>query len=288
MDPLIAQSLVCYALQHNVRELEVDLTSYLIHPSKWVWPKSFYNSQLLTQLTLTNRHSSTYPNDIMPLPKFLGLPALNSLSLTGFIMNEDNFDPSIFSSCPNLETLNLAFTRTFHGHGLHDLKALRIHALNLKKLFFGALYDKKLLQDRCKLEIHAPKLTTFKCSGPFRIVCSTERLTCLDDVSFIMSFFSRIQERDLPYVMDTFKVFDQAKSLTLSVHIIEDLSKFPALLDGYGPLFTNIKCLKLKSNGDMRRELNSFNGYCGAAICRKTLFLPLSRIDLRADLIAAF
>ncbi|OMO62872.1 hypothetical protein COLO4_32850 [Corchorus olitorius] len=135
---------------------------------------------------------------------------------------------------------------------LKSLDLTGIHALNLKKLVISELEERQLFLHRCKLEIHAPKLTTFEYFGQFRIVCSTERLTSLDDVCFdIVSnyFCHEINKEEFPYVMNTLKELDHVKSLTLSIQIIEVLSEFPELLDDYQLSFANLKHLKLNVPG---------------------------------------
>ncbi|OMO59182.1 hypothetical protein COLO4_34293 [Corchorus olitorius] len=124
-------------------------------------------------------------------------------------------------------------------------------------------------RDRCKLEIHAPKLTTFEYFGQFHMVYSTETLTSLDYVCFNLfldcfefpeedfpNLMNAFNEEGFPYLMNTFKVFNHAKALTLSMLTIQVLSKFPALLDQdeYQLSFANLKYLKLKVGHTMRYD----------------------------------
>ncbi|OMP12131.1 hypothetical protein COLO4_03453 [Corchorus olitorius] len=173
------------------------------------------------------------------------MPALRSLHLIGFVMTEDNFDPRIFSSCPNLETLHL-YPLEFAG-----LKTLRIQALKLKKFcFISPTRDQPAfhIEDRCKLEIHAPSLTTLDCSGYGHIVQATESFASIDDVSLDIQKLGR---EDFSYLINTSKNICHARSLTLSSNIIEVLSMFPALLDENQLKFANLKYLKLILQGGM-------------------------------------
>ncbi|OMO89941.1 hypothetical protein CCACVL1_07561 [Corchorus capsularis] len=221
MDPLVIHYLISYSVRHNVQNLQVCNSSTYLFPLHWVWLPNIYSSQSksFTALTLIKYHCYCFRNSIHFSKKFLAFPALKSLDLTGFFLEDFKSDPNIFSSYPNLEILKLSNLQLDLGP-----ETFRIHALNLKKLVISVLDEGRDFQDRCKLEIHAPKLTTFNYFGQFRIVCSTERLTSLDDVCFDVysnHYHYEINKEEFPYVMNTLKEFDHVKSLTLSIETIE-------------------------------------------------------------------
>ncbi|OMP12132.1 hypothetical protein COLO4_03452 [Corchorus olitorius] len=246
MIPGVVQCLLCHVVQHNVRELEIRIFSdHIAASDNWVWPGSFYNCQSLTDLTLESFNSRYDHCNSIQLPKYLGMPALRSLHLIRFVMTEDNFDPRIFSSCPNLETLHL------YPCEIAGLKILRIQALNLKKFCFMSPTRGQPachIEDRCKLEIHAPLLTTLDFRGYGRIVQATESFASIDDVSLDME---ELGKNDFSYLINTFKDIRHARSLTLSSNIVEVLSMFTALLDEYQLKFPNLEYLKLILQGHL-------------------------------------
>ncbi|XWS65567.1 hypothetical protein CRYUN_Cryun05aG0124800 [Craigia yunnanensis] len=234
----LVEGLICYAVEQNVQQLSVH--SYSNSP--FLLPENFFTCQSLTALDF---QSYVYADHYIILPKFLALPALKSLRLGGFSMTGPNFDPRLFSGCPNLE--NLELFEIFVG----EHKNLCVKALNLKYLelsFLEASFVHGVRGEiyRCKVVIDAPKLTTFKYHGYAPIVCSTDNLPSLDDVYFYIYHSEHKEEEYALQLINTCKEFRHAKSLTLSSSTVEVLAMFPSLLDENRLPFANLKYLKIK------------------------------------------
>ncbi|EOY20083.1 F-box/RNI-like superfamily protein [Theobroma cacao] len=226
----VLAGLMCYAVKHNVQHL-----TFQLHRGgggrPFLLPQSLYTCQSLTSLELKG-------NDWMAvkLPTLLACPALKSLHLSHFSMAGPNFEPTAFSGCPNLQTLQL-FDIWIGSENLC------INAVNLRSLLLSFV-----LHGEGKVEICAPRLTTFKYSGIPPIVCLKENLAFLDDVYFDIKAYSlkRNEEESVIRLINTFKEFRQAKSLTLSTSTVKILAKFPSLLDQNRLPFANLKHLKIK------------------------------------------
>ncbi|KAK6228732.1 hypothetical protein SCA6_001072 [Theobroma cacao] len=197
----------------------------------------FLNNSTILKICMDSK-ASYESNDWMAvkLPTLLACPALKSLHLSHFSMAGPNFEPTAFSGCPNLQTLQL-FDIWIGSENLC------INAVNLRSLLLSFV-----LHGEGKVEICAPRLTTFKYSGIPPIVSSKENLAFLDDVSFDIKAYSlkRNEEESVIRLINTFKEFRQAKSLTLSTSTVKILAKFPSLLDQNRLPFANLKHLKIK------------------------------------------
>ncbi|XP_007011264.2 PREDICTED: F-box/LRR-repeat protein At3g26922 [Theobroma cacao] len=225
----VLAGLICYAVKHNVQHLTFQLNFRGGLP--FSLPQSLYTCQSLTSLELKR-------NDWMAieLPTLLACRALKSLHLSHFSMAGPNFEPTAFSGCPNLETLQLFDI-------VPESENLCINADKLRSLVlsFALLIDGKV-------EIYAPRLTTFKYSGILPMVCLTDNLASVDDVYFDIRTprFIHNEEEYVIRLINTFKEFPHAKSLTLSTSTIKVLSKFPSLVVQNRLPFANLKHLNIK------------------------------------------
>eukprot|EP00258_Populus_trichocarpa_P032451 XP_024448470.1 uncharacterized protein LOC112325738 [Populus trichocarpa] len=119
----------------------------------------------------------------------------------------------------------------------------------------------------CKVMLFAPKLTSFKFYGNTPLFWSEVNLTSLDDVNVVLQryqhshnypfyvvedeYISEEDETEQGLGLNLIKMLHQfcsAKSLTLSMNIIEILSEVPAALDKHPSPFSNLKYLKLKTD----------------------------------------
>ncbi|XP_017984697.1 PREDICTED: F-box/LRR-repeat protein At3g26922 isoform X2 [Theobroma cacao] len=219
----LVDGLICYAVKHNVQQLTVHLLS----DCPYLFPESFWTCRSLTSLELKG-------TDWMPmkLPTLLACPALKSLRLSQFSAAGPNFEPTAFSGCPNLENLKL-FDILAVGS-----KGLCIDADNLRSLVlsFASLGDGKV-------EIYAPRLTTFKYSGTPPIVCLTDHPDSVDDVYFDLKTPPRFKRSEKEYglrLINILNEFRHAKSLTLSLSV-EVLTKCCSLRDQDLRPFANLK-----------------------------------------------
>ncbi|KAK6228740.1 hypothetical protein SCA6_001080 [Theobroma cacao] len=225
----LVDGLICYAVKHNVQQL----TFHSCSDCQYLLPESFWTCQSLTSLEL--KGSDWMP---MKLPTLLACPALKSLHLSHFFAAGPNFQPTAFSGCPNLETMQLFDILAVGSEGL-CIDALKLTSLVLS---FASLRHSKV-------EIYVPQLTTFKYSGIPPIVCLTDHLASVDDVYFDMKTpgFKRNEEESVLLLIKTFNEFRHAKSLTLSSSTVQVLTKFQSLLDQNLLPFANLKHLKIKA-----------------------------------------
>ncbi|CAK7351807.1 unnamed protein product [Dovyalis caffra] len=209
------ESLIYYAIKHNVEDIYINASC----DSLIVLPRCFFNCESLRSLKF-------YVHDYgLALPESLGLPSLKTLHLGGV----RNCDGKIFTSCPNLEDLMI------------------------KDICLA-------LMGQCKVIIYAPKLTNFKFDGKDPLVWSEVNLSSLDDVNvdlqkdldlYFVDDDEFEQERNLK-ILNLIKMlneFHNTRSLTLSMNTIEALSKVPAALNEHTSPFTNLKYLKLETDG---------------------------------------
>ncbi|XP_017984422.1 PREDICTED: F-box/LRR-repeat protein At3g26922 [Theobroma cacao] len=224
----LVDGLICYAVKHNVQQLTFHSRS----DCQYILPESFWTCQSLTSLEL--KGSDWMP---MKLPTLLACPALKSLHLSHFSTGGPNFEPTAFSCCPNLETLQLFDILTVGSEGL-CIDADNLRSLVLSFAFLG----------EGKVEIYAPRLTTFKYSGTPPIVCLTDNLASVDYVYFDIKTpkFRHNEEEYVLRLINTLNGFRHAKSLTLSSSTVQVLTKVPSLLDQNGLPFANLKHLKIK------------------------------------------
>ncbi|EOY20076.1 F-box/RNI-like superfamily protein [Theobroma cacao] len=223
----VLAGLICYAVKHNVQHV----TFQLIGGCSFLMPKSLYTCHSLTSLGLKG-------NVWMPIkpPTLLACPALKYLRLSRISTAGPNFEPTAFSGCPNLETLELLDIRP-------GSKNLCINAVNLRSLVLSFALDFD-----CKVEIYAPRLTTFKDSGYVPMMCLRENLAFLDDVYFDIkaSIFILNEEEHVIRLINAFNEFRHAKSLTLSTSTVKVLTKFPSMVDRNLLPFANLKHLNIK------------------------------------------
>ncbi|EOY20084.1 F-box/RNI-like superfamily protein [Theobroma cacao] len=225
----LVDGLLCYAVKHNVQQLTFHSRS----DCQYLFPESFWTCQSLTSLEL--KGSDWMP---MKLPTLLACPALKSLHLSHFSTAGPNFEPTAFSGCLNLETLQLFDILAVGSEGL-CIDALKLTSLVLSFAFLGD----------GKVEIYAPRLTTFKYSGTPPIVCLTDHLASVDNVYFDIKTPPRFRHSEGEYVLrsiNTLSEFRHAKSLTLSSSTVQVLTKFPSLLDQNPLSFANLKHMKIK------------------------------------------
>ncbi|XP_034907618.1 F-box/LRR-repeat protein At3g26922 [Populus alba] len=242
----LVESLIYYAVKHHAEEICIDTACRDV---PIVLPRCFFNCESLRSLKLRIDGG-------IALPKSLGLPSLKTLHLGG----AQNFDGKIFSSCPNLENLKI------EDICLNTIENFNIHALNLKSLeILNWRYSR--IKTGCKVMLFAPKLTSFKFDGNTPLFWSEVNLTSLDDVNVVLQryyyrhdyqfyvdedeYISGEDETKQGFCLDLLKMLHQfcsAKSLTLSMNIIEVLSKVPAALNKHPSPFSNLKYLKLKTD----------------------------------------
>ncbi|KAL9383457.1 hypothetical protein Peur_023780 [Populus x canadensis] len=242
----LVESLIYYAVKHHVEEISVN-TAHWDMPI--VLPRCFFDCESLRSLKLK-------VDGGIVLPKSLGLQSLKTLHLGG----ARNFDGKIFSSCPNLENLKI------EDIYLNTIENFNIHALNLKSLEILNWRYSRIMRG-CKVMLFAPKLTSFKFDGNTPLFWSEVNLTSLDDVNVVLQryhhsnnypfyvvedeYISEEDETEQGLGLNLIKMLHQfcsAKSLTLSMNIIEILSEVPAALDKHPSSLSNLKYLKLKTD----------------------------------------
>ncbi|XP_011044572.1 PREDICTED: F-box/LRR-repeat protein At3g26922-like [Populus euphratica] len=242
----VVESLIYYAVKHHVEEISINTVHWDV---PIVLPRCFFDCESLRSLKLK-------VDGGLALPKSLGLQSLKTLHLGG----AQNFDGKIFSSCPNLENL------TIEDICLNVIENFNIHALSLKSLeILNWRYNR--IKQGCKVMLVAPKLTSFKFDGNTPLFWSEVNLTSLDDVNVVLQryyynhyypfyvvedeYISEEEETEQGLGLNLIKMLHQfcsAKSLTLSMNIIEVLSKIPAALNKHPSPFSNLKYLKLKTD----------------------------------------
>ncbi|XP_050221873.1 putative F-box/LRR-repeat protein At5g02930 isoform X2 [Mercurialis annua] len=229
---------ICYAINHQVQHLTIELNC----PASPVeFPNCFYSCTSLTTLKL-----DAYDFGLM-LPKTLGLSSLKNLHLVSFRI--EDFDGSIFSSCPNLKTLKLEDV-WFEG-----MEGFCVCALNLKSFEF-VQPEEPDIYGPCEFVIVAPKLRKFKFYGYPPFVCSSENLSSLDQLEIDLpssveldcTYYTDELKQELALeVLQMLDAFHMAKSITLSMNVLQVLSYISSSLNQHPSEFLNLEYLKFES-----------------------------------------
>ncbi|XP_050231943.1 putative FBD-associated F-box protein At5g56440 isoform X2 [Mercurialis annua] len=219
----VIQSWICYAVNHQVQHLTIDIR-YLKIP--------LHLPHCLTRCTsLTTLELCCSPRSIK-LPKTFELPSLKHLILDELEL--EFFDGSIFSSCPNLETLKLAGLFS----GVFD-----VSALNLKHFDFINT-DRQVPFSNLEFVILAPKLMKFSYFGYPPGVLSFKNLSSLDQIEIDLPSIDDLAPVDALKQMFALKAlrmlnaFHIAKAITLSPNVIQ---------------LSNLKHLKLWSSKSSKK-----------------------------------
>ncbi|XP_055961954.1 uncharacterized protein LOC130014762 [Mercurialis annua] len=158
------------------------------------------------------------------------------------------------SSLRNLETLKLV--GLFSG-------SFSVCALNLKT--FDILnMEKRVPYSDCEFVIVAPKLIKFKFDGYPPKLFSPKNLSSLDQIEIDMpsnrelNLFTNKDMKKKEYalkVLQMLNAFPIAKTITLSMNVIQALSYAPALLSEHPSQISNLKYLKVKSSKSTKKVM---------------------------------
>ncbi|XP_050231945.1 F-box/FBD/LRR-repeat protein At5g56420-like [Mercurialis annua] len=235
----VVESWLYYAVNHQVQRLTINPYCPKI-PIEF--PKCFYGCTSLTTLKLNS--VDHFEEASILLPKTLELPSLKKLHLINF----SDFDGTVFSSIPNLETLIL---ENIYFDGIQN--NFSVSAPNLKNFCFLNHPD-DFFDFQCEFVIVAPKLRKFKFVGDAALVSSTKNLCSLDQIEIdLCCGLDRVYSKDNQQkfareVLQMFNAFHIAKNVTLSMRVIEVLSLIPSLLNEHPSQYPNLKSLKVKTN----------------------------------------
>ncbi|XP_020209560.1 uncharacterized protein LOC109794526 [Cajanus cajan] len=233
IDPRVFDSVIEYAVLHNVRNLKLDVFSPIVTFESL---SLIFCSQSLTSLKLCIRRTSS---PVVVLPKSFDLPALKSLRLNcvGFAAS-GNECAEPFSNCRVLNTLVL---KCFSLHD--DARVLWISNSSLSSLKISHLLQKQVWEVR----LSTPKLSSFTIKG---FACDQLSTTC--NLSFLeeVNIFHRYlwETSSISTLLKWLKVLANVKILTLTSVII--LMILPELSNMYSrtpqpPCFVRLELLKV-------------------------------------------
>ncbi|XP_076943380.1 F-box/LRR-repeat protein At3g26922-like [Bidens hawaiensis] len=240
--PSVVKSVVNYAFQHNVTELNMTW----IARAFFRVPECLFSSHTLKHLTLAVSKHFIDQHEASCLPNLVwDFPALETVFMSNLHFGrkgEESLD--FFSKCLNLRDL------TLHKCCMFDLKIFNICVPELSNL---TITDFMLYPDAFK--VVAPKLKNLtaavKCS--FMIESpqlSSEGLDSLEKVNLSLSMpyykpLPYFQERFVPVLLNLFPKLRSTKFLVVSLDIIETLSLCLDQLSHEPCPFDNLKCLKI-------------------------------------------
>ncbi|XP_050231932.1 F-box/FBD/LRR-repeat protein At5g56420-like [Mercurialis annua] len=232
------ESWIYYAVKHQVQHLIIEAYCPNLPPR---FPHCFFGCTSLTTLKLV-----TCDYESMTLPRTLDLPSLKNLHLVRF----KDFDGSIFSSCPNLETLKL------EKLWMDRIRKFSVCAQNLKSLDILSMAE-LMFYPNCEFIIMAPKLVDIKFVGHPPLLYSTKNICSLDQIDVdlpsheLLDRLYRTDEQKQKFALDVLQMlnaFHIAKTITLSANVIQVLSYIRCSLNEHPLPFPNLKFLKLKSS----------------------------------------
>ncbi|XP_009777743.1 F-box/FBD/LRR-repeat protein At5g53840-like [Nicotiana tabacum] len=214
-----SEECMTYAADHRVKNL---IISAFTTENPVFIPTCLLSSQFLEFLELNCAIRYT-----ITLPKSWTFTNLKVLKLKNFVFSDDNFDDGkIFSGCPKLESVILCKC-AIKGRG--ELKELEMKCLELKKL--EILYWRSPLScyDIHRINVIAPKLSSFVFKGHVAKVCFKEDLGCLDRVCIDLRYpkWNSAEDRKRwtgECFMTMFGQFCSARFLSLSIDTVEALS----------------------------------------------------------------
>lgn len=255
------KSILCYAVCHKVREIEISPRS----STPVEFSQCLYNSDPLEKLKLVDLVSGS--NSVV-LSKTMGFQALKELRLHGFSFYREDSCEEVFPRCPVLEFLGLVNCRL----GSNDTK---ISAPRLKKteILYPPPYKRSKSPKYYKVLVSAPMLSYFKFEGPEPMDCLMDANTIsLEEVEIdIQANLSEIDEFKehcrKEYYTDTdiadsmliakewriktlvamLREFRNAKIVTISLKTLEVLSDIPSLIEGEASPFSNLKNIRVKT-----------------------------------------
>ncbi|XP_070033854.1 F-box/LRR-repeat protein 25-like isoform X2 [Nicotiana tabacum] len=206
-----------YAADHRVKNLIIS--AFTTNNPVFI-PTCLLSSQFLEVLEL----NCAIRNSIA-LPKSWTFANLKYLKLKNFVFSDDNFDDGkIFSGCPKLESVILCKC-AIRGKG--KLKELEMKCLELKNL--EILYWRSPLScyEIHRINVIAPKLSSFVFKGHVAKVCFKEDLGCLDRVCIDLRYpkWNSAEDRKRwtgECFMTMLGQFCSARFLSLSIDTIED------------------------------------------------------------------
>ncbi|AES68933.2 F-box/RNI/FBD-like domain protein [Medicago truncatula] len=208
VDPKILESMVNYAISHNVQLLRISVSCDIQQLQS-----SLFSSQTLTSLDLSIHYYIHHWKILFP--SSLNLPALTTLTLTGFYFRSDNngcTEP--FSSLNKLNTLIIGNLRFLKG------QSLCISSTTLVNLtIYGYyLYNKY----KSKIMLSAPYLSTFAFTGtPNQTLCVSHPCSIthlyidVEDISWV--------EEDSATLLSWLLELANIKSLTVSSNTLQVL-----------------------------------------------------------------
>jgi len=208
VEPEILESLVEYAVSHNVQRLQTYITFHIQQS-----PSCLFSSQTLTSLHLSV-HPRIQPWKIL-FPNSLNLPALTTLTLSYFYFGAgDDGCAEPFSTFNKLNTLTVEYCQ------LLDAQVLYISSTTLVNLtIHGWGYFQNYHDDRYECKFAAPSLCSFAFDG------TMYRNLCQNHLCSIKHFY-------IDVVVDCHSSVEEESAVLLSW--LQDL--------------VNIKSLKVSSN----------------------------------------
>ncbi|AES68932.2 putative F-box domain, leucine-rich repeat domain, L domain-containing protein [Medicago truncatula] len=264
VDPEILESMVNYAISHNVQLLRISVSCDIQQLQS-----SLFSSQTLTSLDLSIHYYIHHWKILFP--SSLNLPALTTLTLTGFYFRSDNngcAEP--FSSLNKLNTLIIRNLRFLKG------QSLCISSTTLVNLtIYGYyLYNKY----KSKIMLSAPYLSTFAFTGtPNQTLCVSHPCSIthlyidVEDISWV--------EEDSATLLSWLLELANIKSLTVSSNTLQVLSFVPKVkLTSLCNLeLLQVEMKPLTTGLDLK--LHMFNKEGSGIHLKKTKFIPAGVVE---------
>ncbi|RHN53024.1 putative F-box domain, leucine-rich repeat domain, L domain-containing protein [Medicago truncatula] len=225
----LVQKILNYACSHNTQIQQLGIS--ISHDSDLLMP-CVSSCQALTSLTLSIYNGCIFPDTF---PKYLNMPALTSLDLTGFTFcGDENRCAEPFSAFTKLNSLIISRCM------VKDAQILRISSETLDNLY---LY--KNLFNFDKIELAAPSLCTFTFYGtPKQKICGSG-FSSVKEVNIDAHMFSKVDKSPMilfSWLLDLANI----ESLTVSSSTLQILSLVPDLLEVKLPSLCNLKSVEIK------------------------------------------
>ncbi|XP_058784680.1 F-box/FBD/LRR-repeat protein At1g16930-like [Vicia villosa] len=233
MEPCLLETVLKYAVSHNVQRLDIGVTCVIQH-----FPTCLLSCRNLSYLDLYVSHPTVYGTTIL-FPSSLDMPVLTSLGLWHFafsVGNDGRVDP--FSKLNSLKSLNIVYCEVADNQNLcissTELVNLYIYMVHYApKTYFG-------------IELCAPNLCTFVFSGiPVeKLSWSKSNLSSIKRVSIDIIEFWKSSQTSL-VLFDWLSELANMESLIISSTALQVLSLVPNLLFEL-PSLCNLKSLRVE------------------------------------------
>ncbi|KAK9068155.1 hypothetical protein SSX86_012266 [Deinandra increscens subsp. villosa] len=224
----VVTNTVNYAYLHNLRQLTITWSSGSPHGV----PQCLFGSHSLKNLTFINQGFSSF-NSGTPNSAW-DFPALETLNFTGVRLGDGSEkNLNLFSKCVNLKDI------TLHRCCMKGVEVLNVCAPELSSL---TVTEASVLPK--VFNIVAPQLETLTASASVSIsteglascsnfLClSTVGFNALEKVSISMSNSRFKKERNVPSLLELFRILHTVKFLILDVYVIEPASVYQTLRNG--------------------------------------------------------